>query len=55
MIAKKADLLEFNEPKKKSFKKRKEPQNYVFDYILVGSIVMLSILLIVYFVTVFVL
>jgi len=56
MIAKKVDLLEFSEPpKQNSFKRRKEPQNYILDYILVGSMVLFSILFIVYFVAVFIL
>ncbi len=55
LIAKKVDLLQFNVPPKKSFKKRKEPQNYIIDFTLIGSIVLLSILLVVYFVAVFIL
>ena len=55
LIAKKADLLQFDMPEKGKVKIRKEPQNYIFDYLLVGAIVMLSILLIAYVVVGFIL
>ena len=48
LISKKADLLLFDKPENTFVRIRKQPQNYYFDYILVGSIVMLIILLIVY-------
>ena len=50
IIAKKTDLLLFEKPEKHLVKTRKEPQNYIFDYLLVGVIVLLSIFLIIYLV-----
>lgn len=55
VIAKKVDLLQFDKPEKDLSAKRKEPQNYIFDYGLVGIIVVLSILLVIYVVAGFIL
>ncbi len=46
-IAKQADLLRFNKLDKK-MKSRKEPQNFIIDYVLAG-ILFLAILLLVLF------
>ena len=48
-MAKQVDLLQFKKLPKKKMKNRREPQNFILDYILVGTIAMLSILLIIYF------
>ncbi|KKM97917.1 hypothetical protein LCGC14_1163310 [marine sediment metagenome] len=48
-MAKQVDLLQFKKLPKKKAKNRKEPQNFILDYILVGSIVMFSVLLVIYF------
>ncbi|KKN16152.1 hypothetical protein LCGC14_0978890 [marine sediment metagenome] len=47
LIAKQADLLRFNKSHKKT-KSRKEPQNFIIDYMLAG-ILFLAIILLVLF------
>lgn len=49
LIAKRIDLLKFGKPPVQP-KRRKEPQNFIVDYILLGAIVSSVIILILFFV-----